>query len=57
MSAQITHRADPDTGHLGQIVPPAELRRILRRDGDTLERPDHFGTEDEWDVDSDLVQS
>ena len=57
MSAQITHRADPDTGHLVQIVPPAELRRILRRDGDTLERPDHFGAEDEWDVDSDLVQS
>ena len=53
MSAQITHRRDPDTGHMIQIVSPAELRRVLRADGDSLAPPRDFGPDDEWDVDSD----
>lgn len=56
MSAQVTHRRDPDTGAMVQIVSPAELRRVLRRDGDSLERPKDFRADDEWDVDSDRVQ-
>lgn len=48
--AQITHQLDEDTGHYRQIVPPATLRRLLRRDGESLKRPEHFGPDDEWDV-------
>ena len=57
MSAQVTHRRDPETGAMVQTVSPAELRRVLRRDGDSLDRPKDFGVDDEWDVDSDRAQS
>jgi hypothetical protein len=57
VSAQVTHRRDPDTGAMLQIVSPAELRRVLRRNGDSLERPEDFRANDEWDVDSDRGQS
>lgn len=50
MSAEITHRTDPDTRHLIQIVSPERLREILRSQGDTLSRPKDFGPDDEWDV-------
>lgn len=50
--SQITHQRDPDTGYMVQIVTPTELRRILHRDGDNLERPKDFGPCDEWDVDA-----
>lgn len=53
MVGQITHVVDPDDGHLTQIVTAAELRRILRADGETLDRPDDFGPLDEWNVDED----
>lgn len=33
-----------------QIVSPSTLRRILRRDGETLAKPRDFGPDDEWDV-------
>lgn len=36
-----------------QIVSAARLRAILRRDGESLSRPDDFGPDDEWDVDVD----
>lgn len=52
MSGQVTHRRDPETGRMIQIVSAAELRRILRRDGESLARPDGFGDDDEWDVDA-----
>jgi len=45
--AQITHRTED--GHLVQVVTPAELRRILLADGDTLDRPAHFAEADEWE--------
>jgi hypothetical protein len=48
--AQVTHRIDPETNHMIQIVSPEELRRILRADGDTLEKPSDFGADDEWDT-------
>lgn len=48
---QITHRKDPETGRMIQVVTPATLRRILRRDGDSLARPRDFGPDDEWHVD------
>lgn len=48
--AQITHRTDPETGALRQVVTPAELRAILDADGDSYERPAEFGDADEWDV-------
>ena len=57
MSAQVTYRRDPETGAMVQTVSPAELRRVLRRDGDSLDRPKDFGVDDEWDVDSDRAQS
>jgi hypothetical protein len=56
VSAQVTHVRDDD-GRYRQIVSPAELRRILRRDGESLARPSDFGDTDEWDVDSDLQVS
>lgn len=45
---QVTHRRDPDTGRMVQIVDGATLRRILRRSGDTLTRPADWGPDDEW---------
>ncbi len=47
---QITHRTDPDTGALVQVVSPAELRRVLLADGETLDRPAHLDPADEWDT-------
>lgn len=44
---QITHQPD-ENGVLRQIVSPAVLRHILRSDGDTLDRPEWLGKEDEW---------
>jgi len=53
MSAEITHRLDPETRQYRQIVSPAHLRRILRRYGDDLARPQGFTDDDEWDVGED----
>lgn len=50
MSREITHRKDPDTGYLVQIVSPERLREILDEDGDSYDRPSWFGPEDQWDV-------
>lgn len=50
---QITHQRDTETGHMVQIVTPAELRRILDEDGEDYSRPTDFGPDDEWDVDAD----
>lgn len=48
---EITHQIGDD-GHYVQIVTPRTLRRILRRQGETLRRPADFGPGDEWDVGS-----
>ena len=45
---QVTHRVVD--GRYVQIVPPAELTRILREQGEDLSPPPGFGPEDEWDV-------
>ena len=50
MAQQITHRREPETGRMIQIVTPAELRKILRRNGDSFERPRDFRADDEWRV-------
>lgn len=50
MSREITHRKDPDDGHMIQLVSPQRLREILDEDGETYERPDGFGSNDEWIV-------
>lgn len=50
MSNEVTHRPDPDDGHMRQIVSPQRLREILDADGETYERPKGFGPADEWDV-------
>ena len=52
MSQEVTHRRDPDTGRMIQIVSPERLAKILDEDGDTHERPSHFGPDDEWEVQS-----
>lgn len=48
--SQITHVRDPETGALRQVVTAEELRRILRRAGDSLSRPTDFTEDDEWCV-------
>lgn len=48
--SEVTHQVDPVTGRLIQIVSAARLTEILRRDGETMDRPKHFGPADEWDV-------
>ena len=45
---QITHKAID--GKLVQIVSATSLRKILRQNGDTKERPKDFGPDDEWRV-------
>jgi len=50
---ETTHRADPDTGHLVQIVTPARLREILDADGESYDPPAEFGVDDEWEVATD----
>lgn len=47
---EITHAPSPETGELRQIVSPQRLTEILRASGDTLDRPDWFGPNDEWEV-------
>lgn len=47
---EITHCKDPETGTLRQIVTPERLCEILAEDGDTTDRPNDFGPDDEWDV-------
>ena len=47
--SQITHEKDDD-GNMRQIVSAETLRKILRKDGDTLAKPKWFGAKDEWDV-------
>ena len=49
--AQITHKQD-DNGIMRQLVTPAELRRMLRANGDTLSRPKDFAPDDEWFVEA-----
>lgn len=48
MAREITHQ-DID-GRLVQIVSPERLREILDADGDSYERPDFIGPDDQWDV-------
>lgn len=48
---EITHRRDDD-GNYVQIVSAARLREILEDDGESLDRPKHFGPRDEWEVES-----
>lgn len=48
---EITHILD-EHGHYVQIVSASRLRRILQEQGEDLSRPDSFGIEDEWDVDT-----
>jgi len=50
MGTEITHRPDPDDGHMVQIVSPARLREILDENGEDHSRPKDFGPDDEWDV-------
>lgn len=53
MSAQVTHVHDVDDQgrkYMRQCVSAAELRRILRRNGESLSRPKDFGPLDEWDT-------
>jgi hypothetical protein len=47
--AQVTHQKGED-GRYVQIVSAAELTAILIEDGDTLDRPESFGPDDEWVV-------
>jgi hypothetical protein len=56
MASQVTHVNDhtPDgRPYLRQVVSPDELRRILRRDRESLERPKDFGPDDEWNLPND----
>lgn len=48
--AEITHRYNPDTGCMIQIVSSEKLREILDADGDNYEKPNEFKANDEWDV-------
>lgn len=50
MGREITHKIDPETGHLVQFVSPARLRDILDEDGEDYDRPTDFGPADEWIV-------
>jgi hypothetical protein len=50
MAREITHRVDRETRHAVQLVSPERLREILDEDGETYDRPKHFGPDDEWDV-------
>lgn len=45
---EITHQTCPYTGNLVQIVSPEDLLRILRRQGESLDRPKDFRPGDEW---------
>lgn len=56
MSREITHRPDPDTGHLRQLVSPRRLREILDADDESYERPDGWGPNDEWDVGEEVAR-
>ena len=47
---QTTHQWDEDLGGYRQIVPARTLRALLRREGESLGRPAHFGPKDEWFV-------
>lgn len=47
---QVTHVVDPESGRLQQIVTPAQLRKILRAQGESLARPADFRPYDEWFV-------
>lgn len=51
--SEITHVPDVDDygqPYMRQIVSAADLRRILWRAGDGLEKPADFGPRDEWIV-------
>ena len=50
MTSEVTHRRDPWTGNMRQLVSPERLREILDQDGETYDPPDDFGPEDEWFV-------
>lgn len=52
---QTTHVNEVDDQgrrYLRQVVSAAELRRILRRQGESTARPKDFGPLDEWLADS-----
>lgn len=49
MAREITHQVVD--GRMVQVVPPARLREILDSDGESYDRPDDFGPDDEWQVD------
>ena len=49
---EITHQQDPETGHMRQVVTPERLREVLVEQGETLDPPSDFGSNDEWNVGS-----
>lgn len=48
--AQITHVYRE--GRMIQIVSPSELKKELKRQGETLSKPKDWSPNDEWDVGS-----
>jgi hypothetical protein len=46
--SQITHVLQD--GHLVQVVSPAELKKELKRQGESLTKPRDWSEDDEWDV-------
>ena len=50
---EVTHRPDPDDGHMVQLVSPRRLRQILDEDGDSYDPPMGFGANDECNVEQD----
>lgn len=48
MNNQITHKNQD--GKMVQIVSPETLRQILKKNGDSLQKPKDFGPDDEWIV-------
>lgn len=55
MSREITHIVID--GKAKQIVSPERLQEILNDDGESYERPKHFGTDDEWNLPEECDQS
>ena len=53
MSRETTHVLDRDDAgqtYYRQVVSASELRRILRKAGELLAKPNHFTSRDEWYV-------
>ncbi len=48
--SQITHRTNPETGNLHQIVTPQELSKMLLAAGESLDKPADWDDDDEWET-------